>query len=221
VDISFGFNSVDGLNMVRGIFIKLFILLCEAKLRIQAYWSRAYLETLQRRGAKIGSNVFAENLSVEENFSDLLRIEDDVVLADGVRILLHDSSLNNVCGLPVKFGKVTIRKGAYIGARTTILPGVEIGQGTIVGAGSLVTKDIPPNSVAYGIPARVIGSTESLKERFLEEMNKSQPNSYFYLDIPPWRERYHSYHGSEVIEKYKGLLSSIKDDQGKIEIAND
>ncbi len=52
-----------------------------------------------------------------------------------------------------------IRRGAGIGLNASLLPGVEIGEGAIVGAGSVVTKDVPPGSVALGVPARVVRST--------------------------------------------------------------
>jgi hypothetical protein len=55
---------------------------------------------------------------------------------------------------------ITVGNNVYIGVRTIILPGVNIGDNSIIGAGSIVTKDIPPNSVAAGIPARVIKTTD-------------------------------------------------------------
>ena len=57
--------------------------------------------------------------------------------------------------LPVRIGK-----GCWIGARSTILPGVTIGAGSIVAAGALVNKDVPANSVVAGVPARVIKSLD-------------------------------------------------------------
>ncbi len=143
---------------------------------------------LRLYGAKIGERVFAESLSVEEQFASLLTIEAEVVLAHGCHILFHDSSLNNLMGAPVKFGKVIIRQGAYIGARTTILPGVEIGTQALIGAGSLVTKSIPPGQVAYGVPAKVAGSVQELAQRY--ETRMKEPSSLtFYMNVPPWRER--------------------------------
>ena len=50
---------------------------------------------------------------------------------------------------------VTIGSGAWIGANVTILPGVTIGENSVIGAGSVVTKDIPANVIAYGSPCRV------------------------------------------------------------------
>jgi len=54
------------------------------------------------------------------------------------------------------FDEVVIEDGCDIGVNTTILPGVKIGMGSIIGAGSVITKDIPEHSVAAGVPARVI-----------------------------------------------------------------
>jgi maltose O-acetyltransferase len=51
---------------------------------------------------------------------------------------------------------IVIGSGTWIGARCTILPGVTIGKGAVIAAGAVVTKDIPPNSLAAGIPARVV-----------------------------------------------------------------
>jgi acetyltransferase-like isoleucine patch superfamily enzyme len=51
---------------------------------------------------------------------------------------------------------VVIGEGAWIGARSVVLPGVTIGHGAVVGAGAVVTKDVPPNSVVVGVPARLL-----------------------------------------------------------------
>jgi acetyltransferase-like isoleucine patch superfamily enzyme len=58
--------------------------------------------------------------------------------------------------LATTFKKVTIGRRAWIGANVTILPGVTIGEYSVIGAGAVVNKDIPPRSVAVGVPARVI-----------------------------------------------------------------
>lgn len=56
----------------------------------------------------------------------------------------------------IKEEKVVIEDDAWIGANVTILPGVTIGRCSIIGAGSVVTKDIPPNCIAAGVPCKVI-----------------------------------------------------------------
>ena len=79
-------------------------------------------------------------------------IEDDVFIAPGV-IMANDR-------YPVRregWEAPVIRRGARIGANVTLLPGVTIGEGALVGAGSVVTRDVPDGALAYGSPARVHG----------------------------------------------------------------
>lgn len=80
-----------------------------------------------------------------------------VEIGDGVQIGSHCSiySINTIDGVN---GKVVIGKGACIGSHSTVLPGVTIGEGAKIGAHSLVKHDIPPYTVAVGVPARVIKS---------------------------------------------------------------
>jgi maltose O-acetyltransferase len=60
-----------------------------------------------------------------------------------------------------KFAGITIEDGAWVGACVTILPGVTIGRGSVVAAGSLVTQSIPPNKLAGGVPARTVKSLDA------------------------------------------------------------
>lgn len=95
-------------------------------------------------------------------------LEDNVILGPNVTIFSagHDYSLLN---LPDNSSPVLIGRFAWVGGNTTILPGVTIGEGAIIGAGSVVTKNIPPYKVAVGNPAKVI------KSRIL--IDKSYPQS--------------------------------------------
>jgi acetyltransferase-like isoleucine patch superfamily enzyme len=76
-------------------------------------------------------------------------LEDDVFLAPGVQIA---NDPHPICGLCMR--GPTIGRGARIGVNVTILPHVRIGEGALIGAGSVVTRDIPAHTVAYGNPAR-------------------------------------------------------------------
>lgn len=194
---------------MKNVLIRIFVLFHEINLRIQRYIDEAYLELLRRRGANIGKRIFARHLSVEEKFSKLLTIEDEVVFAYGTRIILHDSALNNLVSAPIKFGKVIIRRTAYIGARCTILPGVEIGEGAIIGACSLVTKDIPPYSIAFGIPARVVDSRENYEKRFIEASQENGNDKFSYMDVPAWKNRGKSDWGQDINEAYKDFLDNF------------
>lgn len=77
-------------------------------------------------------------------------LEDDVQIAGGCKIY----SVNTIAGTR---GKVVIKRGACVGANSVVLPGVTIGEEAIVGALSLVNKDIPAGEVWGGVPARKIG----------------------------------------------------------------
>jgi acetyltransferase-like isoleucine patch superfamily enzyme len=143
---------------------------------------------LRQMGARIGEGVFlGADVYIERDFAPLLTIEDGVVLARGVSILLHDSALNNVAGAPIKFGRVTLRSHCYIGANATVLCGVEIGARAVIGACALVTRDVPPEAVAYGQPARLSGTIADLMARQSRERGVSP--AIGYLPLTPWRDR--------------------------------
>lgn len=83
-----------------------------------------------------------------------------VGIGPGVRILTSSHSLESdarvILDAPLEFRPVTIEDGADIGVSAVILPGVNIGAGAQIGAGAVVSQDIPPFAVAAGVPARVV-----------------------------------------------------------------
>lgn len=85
----------------------------------------------------------------------LIVLDDNVVLGPGVIIFSSTHSYASL-GLPDVSAPVKICRYVWVGGRSIILPGVVIGEGAVIGAGSVVTKDIPPYCVAVGNPARVI-----------------------------------------------------------------
>lgn len=70
--------------------------------------------------------------------------------------LTHDYNLENMRRAPAIAKEVIIQDDVWIGSGVIIMPGVRIGKGAIIGANSVVTKDIPANAIAYGIPAKII-----------------------------------------------------------------
>jgi acetyltransferase-like isoleucine patch superfamily enzyme len=78
-----------------------------------------------------------------------------VVIEDDVQIGSH-CSIYSISTIDDTFGKVALKKNCKIGSHSTVLPGVTIGKNSIVGAHSLVNKDIPDNVVAFGVPAKVV-----------------------------------------------------------------
>jgi len=115
------------------------------------------------RGAKIGKNVYIGlDVHLDDDNTELIIIEDGVYIAPECMILTHkrDMSLYKkgmwVGECEFKKGIVKICKGAHIGSRALIFPGVTIHEGAVIGAYSLVTKDIPAYTLAIGIPAKVV-----------------------------------------------------------------
>ena len=78
-----------------------------------------------------------------------------IALGDYVQIGSH-CSLYSISTIDGKEGAISIGKNAKVGSHSIIMPGVTIGDNSVIGAFSFVNKDIPPNAIAYGIPARVI-----------------------------------------------------------------
>lgn len=102
---------------------------------------------------KIGKNVFI-NSNVLFMARGGIAIEDDVQIAANAQLISNNHDPYERMVLTCK--PVLIKKGAWIGAGATILPGVCVGKYSIVGAGSVVTKDIPDYAVAVGNPAKTI-----------------------------------------------------------------
>jgi acetyltransferase-like isoleucine patch superfamily enzyme len=108
-------------------------------------------------GCCIGNNVRIHNRVYVAQFT---LIEDDVFIGPGVTFTndIHPGCPNAVECMEGP----RIKKGAQIGANTCVLPRVVIGENAIIGAGSVVTKDIPPGVVAYGNPAQIVCSIADL-----------------------------------------------------------
>ncbi len=85
-------------------------------------------------------------------------LEDWVGISSNVHFITFTHDIGDVTRRvgKIKFKPILVRSGTWIGTRTTVMPGVTIGVGCVIGAGSLVTKDIPDNSLAVGRPAQVI-----------------------------------------------------------------
>ena len=108
---------------------------------------------------QIGSHVWVGPYTILEGSGAPLEIGDYVSIAAGTAIYTHDSTRNYVSGGkdPFESGPVTIGSHTVIGTMCMIGCGVSIGDHCVIGAHSFVNRDVPPFSIAAGIPARVIG----------------------------------------------------------------
>ncbi len=101
----------------------------------------------------LGKNVFA-NHGLTMMSVGTITIEDGVMMGPEVGLFTVNHEPKNI--RVIRTGEIHIKKNAWIGARVNILPGVTNGENAIVGAGSIVTKDVPDNAVVVGNPARVV-----------------------------------------------------------------
>jgi acetyltransferase-like isoleucine patch superfamily enzyme len=131
------------------------------------------------RGTKIGNHVdFAPGVFLEDFYPELITLGDNVDLGPNVIVVTHDSSGKCISSLDITWtNAVVIENNVYIGAGAIILPGVRIGHHSIIGAGSVVTRDVPSECVAYGSPARVHMTThEWLRKKGLSSDKDSLAN---------------------------------------------
>ena len=112
---------------------------------------------------EIGSNVFINSNSLLMARGGIT-IEDDVMLAANVQLLSNNHDEYDRQVLLCK--PIHIKKGAWIGAGASVLPGVTIGKYAIVGAGAIVTKDVGDYEVAVGVPAKIVKTLD--KDKFEE-----------------------------------------------------
>ena len=114
--------------------------------------NRMRIQLARSMGIKVGKNIYiGKYCIIDDTFSDLIDIGDNVVISFGTTITTHDASCN-------KIAPVVIKKGAFIGTRSVILPGVTLAENSVVGAGSVVTHSVPPGTIVAGCPAKVIKS---------------------------------------------------------------
>jgi acyl-[acyl carrier protein]--UDP-N-acetylglucosamine O-acyltransferase len=183
-----------------------------------------FIKHLRRLGVKIGDHVQIVDrykFKYEPWNANLIELSDGVIIAAGVRFVTHDSAYANVfSGLPTKMGKIVIGKNSYVGVETIILPGVSIGESCIIGAGSLVTKDISSFSVAVGNPAGVIGDTREGCCKFKDHVSSNSNANIFYIDFGGSFKQISEKHGrnasSAIMEQYRDyFIKNLKNTDAK------
>lgn len=121
---------------------------------------------------KIGSDVRFTGRKISFGSEPyLVEIGNDVTITADVKFETHDGGVSlfrkEYPGINL-FGKIKVGSFVFIGNSAIIMPGVTIGDNVIIGAGAIVTKDIPENSIAVGSPARVIKTIDEYKEKALK-----------------------------------------------------
>ena len=116
----------------------------------------------------IGDNCcIYSDISTPESY--LVSIGNNVTVSNDVQLLTHDNSIDRLCLEKCDiFGEIKIGNNCFVGAHTTILPGVTLGDFVVVGAGSVVTKSFPDGVIIAGNPAKQIGTVDAFLDKYLE-----------------------------------------------------
>lgn len=150
-------------------------------------YMKLYLSYLKKQGMKLSGNpkFIAGSVYFDGIDYGLIELGNDVVISLDVIILTHDYSITRAAIAagynPNKEFRilqgVTVGDNTFIGARSVLLPGTQIGKDVIIGAGSVVRGIIPDGSIVMGNPAKVVGETSNW---FIKKLNQ---NNEFYKYI--------------------------------------
>jgi len=165
-----------------------------ASVRLKRRWVK-----LRAMGMHIGQGVnLPASTWIDTSHCFLIRIGDWCGFGEHCSILAHDAQMDEFLDAGL-IAKVTIHESCHFGARTVILPGVEVGPRTIVGANSVVSKSLPPDTVCAGIPAKAICSLDEYLARHRERMTQSR--------LFPWKE----YNAASLTpERLKEILAAVE-----------
>jgi acetyltransferase-like isoleucine patch superfamily enzyme len=148
--------SIMKINSIKFFFIRILM-------KLRGYSNpEINAEKLRQKGIDIGEGTWIFSTAhIDRTKNAEIHIGKNCVLT-GCSILAHDASLHLAYSVPPRFKPVYICDNCFIGWNAIILPGVTIGSDCVIGAGSVVAKDIPSGSIAIGNPARIIGRTIDL-----------------------------------------------------------
>ena len=134
-------------------------------------------------GVKMGDNIrIMDNVSFGSE-PYLVELKNDITISNSVEFITHDGGTWAFRDLPeysdvIKYGRIKVGSHTFIGAHSIIMPGVTIGERCVIGAGSVVTKDIPDGVVACGVPAKIIKSTMEYAEQSKDSMKPYDKEQY-------------------------------------------
>lgn len=128
----------------------------ELRRQVSFFFRRVRNMYLRRMGVSIGHNVFISYGAWVDIQDGNVILEDGVRITKGCKILSHDHTAWKLRDGKGVNGRTIIKKNAFLGMNVIVLPGVTIGEGSIVGAGCVIAKDVPSYSVIVGARPRII-----------------------------------------------------------------
>lgn len=154
--------------------------------------SKNVIEFWKMKGMIVGENCEIYRSASFGSEPYLIHIGNHVRINSGVNFVTHDGGawvlreyINDDYAKKIDlFGKITVGNNVHIGTNAIIMPGVTIGNNCIIGCGAIVTKSIPDNSIAVGVPARVIETIDEYIEKnkgrfeYTKQMNYDEKKKY-------------------------------------------
>ena len=128
-------------------------------IRVASYVRRIVVIYYRRMGVRIEGHVFiSHGAHIDTTVRGRITICDGCVITRGAVILAHDQSFARTgrSDLDKGVGSVVLGKNVFVGVNAITLPGVTVGENSVIGAGAVVTRDVPRNVIVVGVPARVM-----------------------------------------------------------------
>ncbi|MBI2400022.1 MAG: acyltransferase [Deltaproteobacteria bacterium] len=183
--------------------------------KLRKYNRFTIAEYFREQGAQIGEgcSIIPRQLGTEPY---LVKIGNRVTIAAGVVFITHDGGCwifrEEVPDLQV-FGPIIIEDNCVVGQNAILFPNIRIGKNSIVGAGSVVINDVPPDTIVMGVPARPFGSIAKYKEKCLERWAAQKPPEVVLEPGETWWNSPNAGQHRQKLKKH--LLKLYKDELGR------
>ncbi|MDH6251909.1 acetyltransferase-like isoleucine patch superfamily enzyme [Chryseobacterium sp. H1D6B] len=179
------------MNLLYRVILKLFSI-------SQNIYDKSYIEVCKNRGMKVGKDVIFVAAPDFGSEPYLIEIGGRTKITANCRFITHDGAMYVIRSMEKykdarNFGRIKLGKNCFVGNSCTFLPGSQMGDNCILGAGSVLNSSMPDNSVYAGVPAKFICTIEEYGDKALEnnvmyprelEKDRAKLNAYIKEHIP-------------------------------------